>query len=200
MIATQVNIAAKLYEARDTLRRLLGESYRNRIDETMQAVRVIAAANHCDELRAGMLILQQMQADGCGGMEQLYVLAATAELIEPSEGFWTPRRAAKRGVELMTTAKQNNGSLKTGARVAKKAKQLTRKERASVKGRFATHITALMSAANLDSHRLAAAMKIGEPTVRKWLRAESVPTDLETLQKLGDALGLDDYRMALPPA
>lgn len=82
-------------------------------------------------------------------------------------------------------------------------KQLTKREQRTPKGRFATHIAALMEERGFDHNDLAKRMDVGEATVRKWLRAESVPETLD-LEALGKALDtpehpLPDYRMVLPP-
>lgn len=92
----------------------------------------------------------------------------------------------------------------SGATVApRQQKQLTKREQRTPKGRFATHIAALMAERGLDHKALAERMDIGEATVRKWLRAESVPETLD-LERLGKALDttehpLPDYRLVLPP-
>jgi transcriptional regulator with XRE-family HTH domain len=72
------------------------------------------------------------------------------------------------------------------------------------KGRFAAHLKALLDQRGLTTQAFADAAGVGEPTVRKWLRAESVPETLD-LQRIGDALDttkhpFPDYRMILPPA
>lgn len=82
-------------------------------------------------------------------------------------------------------------------------KQLSKREQRTPKGRFATHIAALMAERGWDHVALAQRMDVGEATVRKWLRAESVPETLD-LERLGKALDtteypLPDYRMVLPP-
>lgn len=86
---------------------------------------------------------------------------------------------------------------------AKPRKTLTRKERKTPKGRFAVRIYDLLFERNWTPADLASRFGCGEPTVRKWLRAESVPETLD-LEALGKAFDtpehpVDDYRLILPP-
>lgn len=83
-------------------------------------------------------------------------------------------------------------------------KQLTKRDLRKPKGRFAAHLQALLDARGLSTAAFAKSVGVGEPTVRKWLRAESVPETLD-LERIGQALDLPghpfpDYRMILPPA
>ena len=82
---------------------------------------------------------------------------------------------------------------------ARERKKLTKAEQRTPKGRFAMHLAALMQQRAIDNKTLADRLGIGEATVRKWLRAESVPETLD-LEALGKALGLLDYRSVLPPS
>lgn len=86
----QVNIAAKLYEARRVLRRLMPDEYAERIKTWMEMVATRTAGG--DYLRTGMTMMQALQDRQGDGMAQLYLLAAVVELIEPDEQ--TPKTEA----------------------------------------------------------------------------------------------------------
>lgn len=75
-----VKVAARLYECRDTAKRLLGEKYQERMREYGDAVRSVAKVKCIGELEAGKMLAE---ASG-GGMTALLVMAATVEIIEPS--------------------------------------------------------------------------------------------------------------------
>jgi hypothetical protein len=83
-------------------------------------------------------------------------------------------------------------------------KKLTAKERRTDKGRFAVHLAALLKERSWDAQDLADHIGLGVHAVRRWLRAEVMPSDLDMLQTIGRALDttdhpMPDYRMVLPP-
>lgn len=79
-MANAVQIAAKLYECRDAARNILGGRYAEKMDEYGGAVRSVATERCCGVLEAG-----KMLAEATGdGMTAILVLAATVEIIEPS--------------------------------------------------------------------------------------------------------------------
>lgn len=103
----------------------------------------------------------------------------------------------------MTTATKETGGSKSRAAMPKARKQLSREERRTPKGRFAAHLQALLDERGLTTAGFAGAIGVGEPTVRKWLRADSVPETLD-LERIGKALNtakhpFPDYRHILPP-
>ena len=71
--------------------------------------------------------------------------------------------------------------------VARPRKELSRKELRTYAGRFAAHLAALLEERGWSTLHAATNFGVGEPAVRKWLRAESVP-DAETLERIGKAL------------
>lgn len=77
-----IQIAARLYECRDTAKRLLGEKFTSRMQEYGDMVKKLAGAKGIDILMAGK-ILADPDVSG-GGITSVLVLAATVELIEPS--------------------------------------------------------------------------------------------------------------------
>ena len=81
-----VQMAAKLYECRDAARNILGGRYAEKMAEYGAAVQGIAAERCCGILEAGTTLAK---ATG-GGMSAILVLAATVEIIEPSNGGSEP--------------------------------------------------------------------------------------------------------------
>lgn len=77
--ATQ--IAAKLYETRDTMKRLLGAKYKERMAELGGALQKIAARKGKDVLMTAREICSD---PGMTGMEIGQIMAAAVELLEPS--------------------------------------------------------------------------------------------------------------------
>ena len=86
--------------------------------------------------------------------------------------------------------------------VPKPRKELSRAERNSLEGKFALILTALLAERGWSSATLAEKIGFGEPAVRRWLRAEVMPT-VEVLRLTGRALNtadhpFPDWRMLLP--
>jgi len=75
----QVRMAARLYEMRDTARRLLGDKYGDKMAELGGALRQVADLTKREPL--SVAIEAARDADG---LTQCYVLAAAVELAEPS--------------------------------------------------------------------------------------------------------------------
>lgn len=78
---TQVAMAAKLYEARDAMRRILGDKFAARMAELGAVIKQVATKRGHNELRAAQDIIR---AGELQGMDALQVLAAAVELVEPS--------------------------------------------------------------------------------------------------------------------
>lgn len=82
-------------------------------------------------------------------------------------------------------------------------KQLSKAEKQTAIGKFALHLQALLDERGWDSHKLAERISVGEPAVRRWLRAEAMPGDLKLLRELGEAMHtakhpFADWRLILP--
>ena len=86
-----------------------------------------------------------------------------------------------------------------GGKVAKKVKVLSKEEQRTISGRFAMHLRARMDQQGMTTTALASKLRLGEPTIRAWLRGDTLPP-IERLEPLGKALGLSDYRLVLPPS
>lgn len=78
----QVELAAKFYEARRTLRQLLRESYSKQLLETMEIVVIVAQHRQLDLLRAAIEMVKECEDRP---LLILKILAAACELIEPDE-------------------------------------------------------------------------------------------------------------------
>ena len=91
-MANAVQIAAQLYDCRDTAKRFLGENFGLRMQEYGDMVYKVAAARGVGILEAGK-ILADPEVSG-GGITAILVLAATVEIIEPSNAEVTGRASA----------------------------------------------------------------------------------------------------------
>lgn len=81
MTQQAIQTAAKLYETRDTMKRLLGDRYRERMTELGEALQKIAARKGKDVLMTAKEICSD---PGMTGMEIGQIMAAAVELLEPS--------------------------------------------------------------------------------------------------------------------
>jgi hypothetical protein len=81
-----IKTCAKLYESRDTARKLFGDKYAERIREASDIIQSVMRAQKCSEMIAGMKILESMKHDYSAGMTQLLFAAAIVELVEPTTG------------------------------------------------------------------------------------------------------------------
>ena len=74
----QVRMAARLYEMRDTARRLLGNDYTAKMAELGGALKTVA-----DKTGREPLAVAIEAARDANGLTQCYILAAAVELAEP---------------------------------------------------------------------------------------------------------------------
>jgi hypothetical protein len=75
----EVKMAASLYEARDTARRLFGVGYKSRMDSYGQTIKSVAKTTDCTDLAAAIDCAKRV-----GGVAAMCYLAAAVELIEPT--------------------------------------------------------------------------------------------------------------------
>lgn len=73
-----IKLAAKLYQARDTLRTLWGDTYGERMPKTLQQLRDLAALRKEDPVRLAMDMAKTSDRD----VSRLILIAATVELME----------------------------------------------------------------------------------------------------------------------
>lgn len=76
-----VAITNRFYECRRHLRRLLGDKYPENCMKWMSLVRCVATSKDVDELGACLILLQDKALE-YDGMAQMWICAATVELIE----------------------------------------------------------------------------------------------------------------------
>jgi hypothetical protein len=86
---------------------------------------------------------------------------------------------------------------------AQPRKRLTREQRATELGKFATHLQKLLDERDLSVTAFAEAIETDLPTVRRWLRAETMPGSLALLKRIGKALHskehpFPEWRFILP--
>lgn len=77
----RVKLAAKLYEARDTIRTLLGDRYRPEMKRIGEYLMAMATQSGTTELKAALEVAKRCAGPHAG----MKVLAAAVELVEPSE-------------------------------------------------------------------------------------------------------------------
>lgn len=94
---------------------------------------------------------------------------------------------------MSTATKAKMGSM------PKKAKKLTATDKRSDAGKFAVHLTSLLSSKGISKEDLVRRTGIEDATIRKWLRGDGIPGSFAALKQLADAIGLADYREILPP-
>lgn len=79
-IEQTIKHAAKLYEMRDTAKRVLGDRFDRFMEQYQVAIRKVAEHRQCSELQAAMAI-SKSDADPHVTM---FAMAAFVELVEPS--------------------------------------------------------------------------------------------------------------------
>lgn len=82
----RVRIAARLYEAREVTRRMLGDRYPDRMKEYSAVVAEVAANMKIDVLVAAKQIAEALTKAG-NDLSAMMVVAAAVEMIEPSPGI-----------------------------------------------------------------------------------------------------------------
>ncbi|MCU7372810.1 hypothetical protein PEC18_18585 [Paucibacter sp. O1-1] len=82
-IATErhIRMAAELYGARDTAKRLLGAGFKERMASFAEVINKVADRKACSSMQAAIEIAKQ---PGVSDIERVMVLAAVVELVEPS--------------------------------------------------------------------------------------------------------------------
>jgi hypothetical protein len=75
-----VQMAAKLYQCRDSAKTLMGDKYKAEIAKFSELIAAQAKRDGCSELSAATDL-----AAKAGGFGAVYMLAAYVELVEPSE-------------------------------------------------------------------------------------------------------------------
>lgn len=81
-----VQIAAKLYDARDSMRAFWADKYPEKMQEWKAIIKITAKRDSLDEMHATMKIVQRLQSmDRDTGMSQALAFAAYVEIVEPSQ-------------------------------------------------------------------------------------------------------------------
>jgi hypothetical protein len=83
---TAVKVAARLYQARSTLRSLWPDRYQTEIAAHQKLLHVALERRQCGALAALQYLLTELQTEApCNsGITQLWLMAAYVEMIEPS--------------------------------------------------------------------------------------------------------------------
>ncbi len=78
-----IRLAAKMYEAREAARTLLGDKFKERMAEGIKALEALAAEHKITVLEAARRSAE-MYTDQYNGMAALMIIAAAVEHAEPS--------------------------------------------------------------------------------------------------------------------
>ena len=79
----KVQMAAKLYECRDTAKRFFREEYAEKLKPYTHIIQAVMKANNLEVIPA-LLKISETETYSGNGMTQMLFMAATVELIEPS--------------------------------------------------------------------------------------------------------------------
>lgn len=80
----QIKMAAKLYECRDTAKKLFKHEYKEKLKPYTVLLQNVMKANNLEEIPA-LLLISKTETYQESGMAQMMFMAAVVELIEPSE-------------------------------------------------------------------------------------------------------------------
>lgn len=85
----QVKVASQLYEARDAIRRLMGDRYAAVLEPYKVMLQKVMTMNDCDEVAAALWTARRVERTD--GMEIIKILAAAVEMIEPTHPQHNPQ-------------------------------------------------------------------------------------------------------------
>ncbi len=82
-----IRMASRLYAARDSARKFLGKNYLATMASMQEIIREFMKNRSCDALPATMAIVTQLQKENphVSGYEQMLILAAYVEMVEPTK-------------------------------------------------------------------------------------------------------------------
>lgn len=78
-----IQMTAKPYDARDTLKRLCPDKFRASVTEWQAAIRDIAAKHGWTEIEAMIAMMKGAKDEP---LRQMWIMASYVEMIEPSDG------------------------------------------------------------------------------------------------------------------
>lgn len=81
-----IRLASRLYDARDTAKRILGDGFADRMAKEQEHIRKVMEQHQCEPIPATMAIVTELQKKHpyTSGSAQLMILSACVELIEPT--------------------------------------------------------------------------------------------------------------------
>jgi hypothetical protein len=81
----QIKMVAKIYKCRDTAKRFYGDDYQSKISDYKHFIQAcMIKHNYKDEIIASIRLISDCQGMEGSGIAAMNILAACAELIEPS--------------------------------------------------------------------------------------------------------------------
>lgn len=101
----QVQMAAKLYDTRDTMRRFFGDKYQEKVNEYRPYLEA-EAKNHGGQVLSAMIALcQKLNADGGGHEIAVAMMMATAvEMVAARNGLMVDPEKEKAAEKVMIAA------------------------------------------------------------------------------------------------
>lgn len=83
-MSNAIQIAAKLYEARDAMKSLYGDRFREKVAGWRPIIQAAMRKHGVDEVGA-ILKLNEALGGRAGGITTLIIMAVAVEMVEPSE-------------------------------------------------------------------------------------------------------------------
>ena len=77
----QLQMAAKLYDARDSLKRLFPDDFKTKCSEWQEVIRKVAAGKQITDIKAMIDIMQHLEGKE---VAQMWVMAAYVEMTDPA--------------------------------------------------------------------------------------------------------------------
>ena len=86
-----VQLAAKLYDIRDSMSRFWRDSFLEKVAEHQASIQAAMRSNQCDAMQATMQMAKSLQEkEPDSGMKQALLLASYVEMVEPSAPSMPP--------------------------------------------------------------------------------------------------------------
>jgi hypothetical protein len=81
----QIKLAAKLYQCRDTAKKMYGKDYQETLLPFIRRIRARMALDQCSELEAALTLIESLQELRGEATGTLLFSAAAVEMLKPSE-------------------------------------------------------------------------------------------------------------------
>ena len=81
MTRSAIKVADRIYQARENMQMLFPDTWRKRLDEPIGIIKRVMETHNEGELEATLRIIRELR---CDAEAQIIVLAAVAEMLEPT--------------------------------------------------------------------------------------------------------------------